>query len=102
MVRGDEMRIEQILINIVSNAIKYTPNGKSVTLIAEEEPSEDPGKNHTGSSSPGDYCRNLPIIAMSANAYEEDVKACLDIGMNAHIAKPFQPEQLYKLLEQLV
>ena len=266
MVRGDEMRIEQILINIVSNAIKYTPNGKSVLLIAEEEPSEDPGKNHyrfivrdtgvgiseeylphifdsftreqstlvnrtqgTGlglaitakvvelmggtisvksklgegseftvdldleaieevkpdqpaqeaaagealagmkillvedndinaeiakmvlsqkgaevdraengqvgfdqirakgegyydavlmdiqmpvmngyeateaiRSLPGDYCRNLPIIAMSANAYEEDVRTCLDIGMNAHIAKPFQPEQLYKLLEQLV
>ena len=266
MVRGDEMRIEQILINIVSNAIKYTPNGKSVALIAEEEPSEDPGKNHyrfivrdtgvgiseeylphifdsftreqstlvnrtqgtglglaitakvvelmggtisvksklgegseftvdldleaaeevkpdqpsqeaesgealTGMkillvedndinaeiakmvlaqkgaevdraengqvgfdqirakgegyydavlmdiqmpvmngyeateairSLPGDYCRNLPIIAMSANAYEEDVRTCLDIGMNAHIAKPFQPEQLYKLLEQLV
>ena len=39
---------------------------------------------------------------MSANAYEEDVRTCLDIGMNAHIAKPFQPEQLYKLLEQLV
>ena len=53
-------------------------------------------------SLPGDYCRNLPIIAMSANAYEEDVRTCLDIGMNAHIAKPFQPEQLYKLLEQLV
>ena len=44
----------------------------------------------------------IPIIAMSANAYEEDVRTCLDIGMNAHIAKPFQPEQLYKLLEQLV
>lgn len=266
MVRADEMRIEQILINIVSNAIKYTPNGKSVSLIAEEEPSEDPGKNHyrfivrdtgvgiseeylphifdsftreqstlvnrtqgtglglaitakvvelmggtisvksklgegseftvdldlesieevksdqpaqeaesgealTGRkillvedndinaeiakmvlsqkgvevdraengqvgfdqirakgegyydavlmdiqmpvmngyeateairSLPGDYCRNLPIIAMSANAYEEDVRTCLDIGMNAHIAKPFQPEQLYKLLERLV
>ena len=43
-------------------------------------------------SLPGDYCRNLPIIAMSANAYEEDVRTCLDIGMNAHIAKPFQPE----------
>lgn len=53
-------------------------------------------------SLPGDYCRNLPIIAMSANAYEEDVRTCLDIGMNAHIAKPFQPEQLYKLLERLV
>ena len=37
-VLGDELRIEQVLINIVSNAIKYTPAGKSVELIAEERP----------------------------------------------------------------
>ncbi len=35
-VLGDELRIEQILINIVSNAVKYTPAGKDVILIAEE------------------------------------------------------------------
>ena len=47
---------------------------------------------------PGDYPRNLPILAMSANAYDEDVRACLDAGMNGHLAKPFQPEDLLKLL----
>ena len=41
---------------------------------------------------------SLPIIAMSANAYDEDVKECLAAGMNAHIAKPFNPEDLLKLL----
>ena len=46
----------------------------------------------------GDYCKTLPIIAMSANAYDEDVKACLAVGMNAHIAKPFNPDDLLKLL----
>ena len=46
----------------------------------------------------GDYYRSLPIIAMSANAYDEDVKACLKSGMNAHIAKPFQPEDLLAVL----
>lgn len=30
----------------------------------------------------------IPIIAMSANAYEEDVQKCLDVGMNAHLSKP--------------
>ena len=48
----------------------------------------------------GEYCQALPIIAMSANAYDEDVKACLAAGMNAHIAKPFNPEALVKLLHQ--
>jgi CheY-like chemotaxis protein len=36
----------------------------------------------------GDHYSKVPIIAMSANAYDEDVKACLDSGMNAHLAKP--------------
>ena len=51
----------------------------------------------------GEYFRNLPVIAMSANAYDEDVRDCLAAGMNAHIAKPFTPDGLQKLLyEQIV
>ena len=49
-----------------------------------------------------DYCRQIPIIAMSANAYDEDVKACLEAGMNAHIAKPFDPESLMKLIQKYI
>ena len=48
------------------------------------------------------YFRMVPILAMSANAYDEDVRACLDAGMNAHIAKPFQPDALLKLLCELI
>ena len=47
----------------------------------------------------GDYYKSLAIIAMSANAYDEDVQACLASGMNAHIAKPFNPDDLLKLLQ---
>ncbi len=46
------------------------------------------------------FDRSIPIIAMSANAYTEDVKACLEAGMNAHLAKPFQQEELLKLLKK--
>ena len=49
-------------------------------------------------SLPGEYYRTIPIIAMSANAYDEDIRASLDSGMNAHIAKPFQPDDLIKTL----
>ncbi len=46
----------------------------------------------------GEYYQTLPIIAMSANAYDEDIKESLAAGMNAHLAKPFNPEDLLKLL----
>ncbi|MCR5832144.1 MAG: response regulator [Lachnospiraceae bacterium] len=37
---------------------------------------------------------NIPIIAMTANAFASDVQDCLDAGMNAHVPKPFQKEEL--------
>jgi signal transduction histidine kinase len=40
----------------------------------------------------------IPIIAMTANAYEEDIKKTADAGMNAHISKPINIEAMLKLL----
>lgn len=40
----------------------------------------------------------IPIIAMSASNSQEDVDACKEAGMNAHIAKPVEPQKLYQIL----
>jgi len=50
----------------------------------------------------GERYARLPIVAMSANAYDEDVRACLAAGMNGHIAKPFRPEELAERLIALM
>ena len=42
----------------------------------------------------------VPIIAMSADAFAEDVQKCLDVGMNGHVAKPIDIELLMKTLEK--
>ena len=50
----------------------------------------------------GAYATALPIIAMSANAYDEDVRDCLAAGMNGHIAKPFNPDELLRILRRYI
>ena len=46
--------------------------------------------------------RDIPIIAMTADAFAEDAKKCLDCGMNAHIAKPIDIKEVAKLLKKYV
>ncbi len=44
----------------------------------------------------------VPIIALTANAFEEDVRQSMEAGMNAHLPKPVDTDQLYDTLRTLV
>jgi len=44
--------------------------------------------------------KKIPIIAMTANAYDEDKQHTYEAGMNAHLAKPIEPRKLYDTLAQ--
>ncbi len=42
--------------------------------------------------------KTVPIIAMTANAFAEDVKRCIEAGMNAHVPKPIDSELLFRTI----
>ena len=44
----------------------------------------------------------IPIIALTANAFDEDVQQSLQAGLNAHLTKPVQPDILFETLENLI
>ena len=46
--------------------------------------------------------KTIPIIALTANAFDEDVQRSLQAGLNAHLSKPVEAENLYDTLESLI
>ena len=46
--------------------------------------------------------KTIPIIALTANAFDEDVQRSIQAGLNAHLSKPVEPDVLYETLEKLI
>ncbi len=47
---------------------------------------------------PLEYTKKVPVVAMSANAFDIDIEESRNKGMNDHLAKPFEPETLFKTI----
>jgi CheY-like chemotaxis protein len=44
--------------------------------------------------------QGIPIIAMTANVFKEDIEHCLDAGMNGHVGKPLDLDEVIEKLRQ--
>ena len=185
--RGDDMKLKQVLINILGNAVKFTDPPGEVTLTAEQVGQDENGStlrfiiqdtgigmdkeyipkifeafsqedatttNRFGGSGlgmaitknfvemmngdiavesekPAGYydvilmdvrmpvmdglsateairalerpdAKTIPIIAMTANVFDEDVERSLKAGMNAHLSKPIEPDRLYATMARFI
>ncbi|MCI8554248.1 MAG: response regulator [Clostridiales bacterium] len=47
-------------------------------------------------------CHTIPIVAMSANAFDDDLKKSVECGMNGHLSKPVEVDKLYQMLDRVV
>ncbi len=107
--------IAQELLSAVGFALDWAENGK---LCAEKFAAAEPGyydailmdlrmpemngfeaTRSIRAMERGD-AKEIPIIAMTADAFSDDVKACLDCGMNGHVAKPLDMPELLRLLQR--
>lgn len=46
------------------------------------------------------HARSVPIIAVTANNSQKDIEKCLSSGMNAHLSKPYNKEEILRILEK--
>lgn len=101
------------ILSLAGLRVEYAVDGKeAVDRIADDErydivfmDIQMPVMNgyeaaRTIRSLPGSYPKRVPIIAMTANAFAEDVAAAKNAGMNEHIAKPIDFDRLLKILKK--
>jgi len=76
---------------------KVTQQPYDIVLMDMQMPVMD-GITATGEIRKRFSATQLPIVAMTANAMQHDKQKCLDAGMNDHVGKPIDPEELFRVL----
>ena len=109
--------IAQTLLEMDGCIVTIVHNGQEAVDIFEQKPENSfdcilmdirmPVMNgmeatrHIRTSGKGD-ARTIPIIALSANAFDEDTKKSIECGMNGHVAKPIDMDMLYDVLYKVL
>jgi PAS domain S-box-containing protein len=101
---AEELLVEAgISVTIANNgleAVEWVEKENFDLILMDLQMPEMDGFEATGIIRAKDGFADMPIIAMTANALTEDRDRCLELGMNDHIAKPIDPENLYDTLSK--
>jgi len=84
---GDEATIQ---IRAYEKELNKDLSNKGSTSFTEGETRSDNGNLR----------KQIPIVAMTADVFKEDVEKCLSVGMNDHVAKPIVPKKIYETLKK--
>lgn len=95
-VTADHAENGKICLDMLASA---TPNQYNAVLMDVRMPVMD-GREATRNirNSEIPWIKNIPIIAMTADAFAEDIQECMDAGMDAHLAKPVDTNRLLAVL----
>ncbi len=88
----------QICVDMINEA----PEGTYQAILMDIQMPVMNGKDaaRTIRASDKEYVKNIPIIAMTADAFAEDISACMEAGMNGHVAKPLEMKKLIAALRK--
>ncbi len=80
------------------------PEGTFDLILMDVQMPEMDGKSATKKirKLENDYMRNIPIIAMTADAFAEDIASCIDAGKNGHTAKPVDMDVLFHEIQKIL
>ena len=109
-ILADLLELEDVLSERAANGEEAVrmfresePGYYSAILMDVRMPVRD-GLEATGAIRALDHpdAKEIPVIAMTANVFDEDVERSLKAGMNAHLSKPVEPEKLYETMAGLI
>ena len=95
------LKIARLQVDVADNgaiAVELVRNGNYDLVLMDMQMPVMGGLEATQAIRQIPSREKLPVLAMTANAFDEDRQACLDAGMNDHIGKPVDPGFLYTKL----